>query len=84
MFLCVCVCVESFSLFKRGKWVGFFILSYAVLTRLWSISNMLWKVEFVLEVSLTEISGMKNQSLLKKIPSDASWYHSVKWGSLTE
>lgn len=72
------MCVWSFSLFNRDKWVGFFVLSYAILTRLWSISNVLWKVEFVLGVSLTEISAMKNQSLLEKIPSDASWYHSVK------
>lgn len=45
---------------------------------------MLRKARFALEVFLGEISGMKNQSLLKKLPSDASWYHSVKWDCLTE
>lgn len=74
----------ALNLFKRDKQAVFTVLSYAVLTRLWSISYMLGKVQFALGVTLTETSGMKNQSLLEKLPSDASWYHSVKWDCLTE
>lgn len=50
----------TLNLLKRDKWAVFLVLSYAVLTRLWSVSYVLGDVQFLLGASLTEISGMKN------------------------
>lgn len=70
--------------FRRGKRAVFVVLSYAVYTRLWSRSCVVWRMRFVLGISLTEVSGMKNRSLLEKTPSDTSWCHSIQWDRLSK